>query len=144
MYVADMPYGPDTNFVPQRNVYPDAGGGTLGTLASAGSPDTTMYAMDPSTGQSGNTVAAPSAPDMSPGGHPLTWWLGIGVLVAVIMIAARKTGNADEFSNLRASTYNVVLITAISILGITAAKIGAAKVKGVPGLSGLANVVIAA
>lgn len=142
-YFGDSPVAMDNNVVPVRNLYPGASGATLATIASAGSPDG-MYA---SVNQDGSTSAAavtPALADTTAGGHPLTWWVAIAVLVAGIFFTARKTGNAEEFSNLRASTYNIAMVTLIAILGITVAKIFAVKVKGVPGLGGLASVIIAA
>jgi hypothetical protein len=74
----------------------------------------------------------------------LTWWVGIGILVALMIFAARKVGAADEFKNIRASTYNVAFVTFVAIVGITAMKIIAVKVKRVPMLSGFSQVVLAA
>lgn len=144
-YFGESPYGPDTNVLPSSNLYPGSGGGTLAQIGSTASPTSMRYAIDPSAPSGTTAVAAtPSPADSSAVGHPLTWWVAIAILVAAIFFTARKTGNAGEFSNLRASTYNIALITFIAILGITMAKILAVKVKGVPGLSGLASVVIAA
>ena len=41
MYFGSEPnnVGPDVNFTPMRNVFPGADGGTIATLAAAGSPD---------------------------------------------------------------------------------------------------------
>lgn len=74
----------------------------------------------------------------------LAWWIGIALLVVAILFAARKTGNADEFKNLRASTYNVVFITLVAILGFTAMKIAAVKMHAIKPLAGLADVILAA
>jgi hypothetical protein len=123
----------DTNFLPARNVYPGASGGTLATLGDAGSPDAAVAGNPANTG-----VATPAR-----GGNPLTWWLGMAVLVALIMFTARRTGDAGDFSNIRASTYNIALITFISVLGVTVLKVLAARTRNVPGLRGFSDIVIA-
>ena len=125
----------DVNSTPARNVYPGASGGTTATLAAAGSPDS--YAGRPGAE---SAVVTPTVG----GTTGLMWWVGILVIIALILFAARKTGQAEEFKNLRASTYNVVFITLVAILGFTALKIVAVKVKGVPFLSGFSDVVLAA
>src|SRR5674476_264541 len=132
-YFGSASPGMDVDSVPVRNVYPGAPGGTLATMGSASSPDTmgSAAAVAP-----GTPAVSAQITDTSPGGKPLAWWVAIVIIVALIHIVARKTGDAGEFSNLRASTYNVTLITLISILGITVMKIFATKFGKVRGLSG--------
>lgn len=138
-YVSDAPPEADVNFVPARNVYPGADGGTLATLGSASSPDGIGVTGDvPDM----NVRAAVDTPAVGTGG--LQWWLGIAVLIGLMMFAAKKTGAGDEFKNLRASTYNIALITLIAVVGLTALKIVAVKVKKVPLLGGFSQVVMAA
>lgn len=138
MYTSSTPAGVDTNVVPVRNLYPGAPGGTLATAGAASSPD--GMSSDPIPGESNTMIQTPAVAGVS----PLSWWVGIGILLGLILFAARKTGNESEFSNLRASTYNVAFITLVAILGITFMKVVAAKVKNVPGLGGFSSVVIAA
>lgn len=125
----------DVNITPARNVYPGAPGGTTATLAAAGSPDS--YASSPAAQ---TAVATPQVG----GTTGLMWWVGILVIVGLMFFAARKTGQAEEFKNLRASTYNVAFITLVAILGFTVLKVVAVRVKGVKLLSGFADVVLAA
>lgn len=127
--------GMDVDFVPAGNVYPTSNGGTLASLGSAASPDLVTRNFQTGAAQ----VSTPAT-----GAKPLAWWFGIAIIVALILFIARKTGDANEFSNLRASTYNVSLITLIAILGITVMKIIAVKIQNVPGMSGLSSVIIAA
>lgn len=142
MYTSSAPSGADTNIVPLRNVYPGGSGGTLATLGSGSSPDG-MAQFDESSGPvSGESNAITTPAPVT--GNPLSWWVGIGVLVALMIFAAKKTGNEGEFSNLRASTYNVAFVTFVAILGITLMKVVAVKVKNVPLLGGFSSVVIAA
>lgn len=126
---------PDTLFTPIRNIYPTADGGTLATLGAAASPD--------SYNSGGARMANVAAADTSPRGG-LAWWVGIALIIVAMLFAARKTGQADEFKNLRASTYNVVFITLVAILGFTALKIAAVKMRAVKPLAGLADVILAA
>lgn len=125
---------PDVLFTPIRNIYPTAGGGTLATLGAAGSPDS----YNPNAGARMTTVA-----DTTPRGG-IAWWVGIALLVVAMLFAARKTGQAEEFKNLRASTYNVLFITFVAILGFTALKIIAVRMRSVKPLAGLADVILAA
>lgn len=129
--------GPDTNWTPVRNLYPGAGGGTIATAAAAASPDSRVAT---SAGGATNAVATP----VTGGPSSLMWWVAIVVLVALMLFAARKTGQAEEFKNLRASTYNILFITLVAIVGLTGSKILAVKAKNYKLLSGLADVVIAA
>ena len=138
MYVSNTPGGvaADVNFFPLRNLYPGADGGTLATLGSASSPDNYGGYYDP-PGDSATPVV--DTPTGGMGG--LQWWLGIVVLVALMVFAARKTGNAAEFGNLRASTYNVAFITFVAVLGITVLKVLAYKARNVPLLGGFSQLV---
>lgn len=126
----------DVNITPMRNVYPGAPGGTTATLAAASSPDSYSHR----AGGNMSTVATPRVG----GSTGLMWWVGIALIIGLILFAARKTGQAEEFKNLRASTYNIVFITLVAVLGLTALKIIAVKVKEVPLLGGFADVVLAA
>ena len=139
MYVSNTPGGlaADVNFQPMRNLYPGADGGTLATLGSASSPDNYGGYYDPPS----DTAAVPVVATPVGGTGGLQWWLGIAVLTGLMIFAARKTGNAAEFGNLRASTYNVAFITFVSILGITVMKVVAYKARSVPLLGGFSQLV---
>src|SRR6267142_4689337 len=93
---------PDVNITTVRDVYRGADGGTTATLGAASSPDT--YAAPRRTGAA--AVAAPRV-----GGGGIMWWVGLAIIVVLMLFAARKTGQAEEFKNLRASTYNILFIT---------------------------------
>ncbi len=125
----------DVNVVPMRNVYGNARGGTLGTLGAAGSPD--------SFNPNANAATSGAVDTPAPRGG-IAWWIGILLLVGLMLFAARKTGNADEFKNLRASTYNVLFITLVAILGLTATKILAVRMRQIGPLQGLSDVILAA
>lgn len=138
-YTSDADPGADVNFVPLRNVYPGGDGGSLATLGASSSPDGMGVSGDVPDMERGPAV---DTPDTSTGG--LQWWIGIAVVIGLMMFAAKKTGSGDEFKNLRASTYNIALITLIAVVGLTFLKIVAVKVKKFPVLSGFSQVVMAA
>lgn len=126
---------PDVLFTPIRNIYPGADGGTLATLGAASSPDS----YNANAGPRMASVADNATPRAS-----VAWWAGLALLVVAMLFAARKTGNADEFKNLRASTYNVLFITLVAMLGFTALKVIAVKTRQIKPLAGLSDVILAA
>jgi hypothetical protein len=128
-------FGPDVNYVPTRNVYPTAAGGTLGSAAAATSPDNVFTGVTPIGNANANanpSVQAPTSPTVA--GHPFTWWLGSLILVAGMVFFAHKTGDSSDFGNIRASAYNVLLITFVALLGLTLGKVVLTRFP-VPGLS---------
>jgi hypothetical protein len=87
----------------------------------------------------GGSMGAQNAPGgkMGKGGvasSPLTWVFILAVFAAGIMFTAHKTGKSEEFASIRASGYNIMLITLTAIVGILILKVIAGKVN-VPGLS---------
>jgi len=127
--IADSVFGPDVNFVPERNVYPGATGPTTGSIGAAASPDDARYqAGSPDDGLAG------AQPPVGLTGHPVMWWVGLAVMVGLIWWLAHKVGKGGDFANLRASTFNVVMITMIAVLGLTIGKAIFSKVR-IPGLS---------
>jgi len=124
-----------TNDVPTRNVYPTAGGSSLGMRAGSQTPESGS-----APGISDEAAAAvPGAAVVASGGvlgQPLAWW---GVLVALLfglMFVARKVGQESEFGNVKLSAYNVVVISLASIIGIAFFKVLLARFP-VPGLTPL-------
>lgn len=136
-YFGESAISADNNVVPSANVYP----GTGPSLANMGAPNSPVAMMYASDGQP--QAVTPSLPATGVTGHPLSWWVGLAIVVAIIFYTARRTGNEGEFSNIRASTFNVSMITFIAILGLTLAKIVAVKIARVPGLTGLSSVILA-
>lgn len=142
-YTGDTPSGiaSDVNILPERNLYMGSTrGGNLGTLGSASSPD----ALNAAPGGGAGALTGPIVTTPIGGVHGMAWWLGLAIIIGLILFAAKKTGNAGEFSNLRASTYNIVLITLVAVVGLTGLKIIATKVKDVSLLTGFSQVVLAA
>jgi hypothetical protein len=125
--------GPTINTLNARNVYPTFPGATVGGTASAMS------------GYSGSEMAYPDdvsdVPDaiMNDQTDPATsaaFWVALAALMVGLMFTARKLGQESEFSNLRLSTYNIVVISLAAIVGISFWKVVFAKIQ-VPGLSRL-------
>lgn len=125
-------FAPDINYMPARNIYPDASGGTLGSASSAMSPDTAGYSAAAVASDGGPMVSAPAARGVA--GHPLAWWVALAVLFAAFVFVGRKVGTAESFSNIRFNAYNIVGIGLASVLFITVAKILVTKYP-VPGLT---------
>lgn len=123
------------NQVDARNVYGTAGGGTVGTRASAFTPYT--------AGAGGSEVPPPGAGNGSgPGGNgggvlgkPLSWWFLLVVLLVGLMWTAQRFGSVGEdFKNVKLSVYNIVVISLAAMIGFGAFKVIFGKFK-VPGLS---------
>lgn len=123
-------FAPDVNFVPERNVYPTARGGTLGSASSASSPDTSGYVAPAAVNQPAVSASAPTGIV----GHPVAWWLAIAALFAVFVFVGRKVGTAESFSNIRFNAYNIIGIGVASLLFITVAKIVVTRFQ-IPGLT---------
>lgn len=117
------------NPTPTRNVYPTAPGGTLGSATGGASLVTT----GPTTGAQQPAGAASAAPQ-GVLGQPIVWWATLIILFVLLGIVAKKAGNESEFSNIRLSAYNVLMITLAAVIGIVGLKALFAKLP-VPGLS---------
>ena len=132
---------PDVLITPIRNIYPGARGATLATIGAASSPDS----YTPNAGaRDMRGAAAATTGGAVVGRNGLAWWTGLVLLVVAMLFAARKSGNADEFKNLRASAYNVIFITLVAMLGFTVLKVAAVRAQGIKPLEGLADVILAA
>jgi hypothetical protein len=106
-----------------RQIYPTLGGETAADLA---------------TGPWGAALSRPTqaeeAARVGAQGHPLAGLVVFGVLVAAIMYLAQHLGEPEEFRNIRASAYNVLLISLIAVAGIPVWKFLFTRVQ-VPGVS---------
>jgi hypothetical protein len=91
-------------------------------------------------GQGASNPADASAQQKGVIQNPITWLIGMAVLVALMIFLAHKTGKAEEFSNIRGSAYNIVEQTLVVIVGITILKVIFTKFN-VPGLSPLIQAV---
>ena len=129
--------------VPLASVYPGAGGGTTGTRASAASSDSVEDGPAGSaviTAPGGAGLSGPvSGPGLarvarSPLGQPLSWWGVIAALLVALMYVAGRVGKEGEFSNIKLSAYNILVITLAAMIGFGLFKVTFAKFR-VPGLS---------
>lgn len=133
--------GATDNPTPARNVYPTAPGGTLGTAAGPSTAvSTSPLALAASSAAAGSGAVA-ATPTMSGViGQPLTWWATIVALFIVLGFVAKRAGNAGEFSNVKLSAYNILMITLAAIIGITSLKVIFTK-WAVPGITPLIQAV---
>lgn len=123
------------NAVGAGQVYPTAGA-TSGQRGSAMTPYATgAFSQNPG-------AAAPSGAPADGGpsggsglfGQPLTWWVVFIILLAALMFAAKKAGQGSEFGNIKASVYNIAVITLASAVGIGFLKVIAGKAN-IPGFT---------
>lgn len=127
------------NLVPPRNVYQGTPGATVGTRASAATPYTSGGAdspagmAGPSNTGAGNAVTSPVQ------GNPLMWWgVLVIVLLALMWLSKRVGSQGENFSNVRVSAWNVLIVTLAAVIGINALKALTAYVN-VPGLTPLVH-----
>lgn len=124
-----------------RQVYPEAGGTTVGTAASALTPYT--KGAGPSFTPK-NTLVDSGRGTVAGGGggggggvasRPLTWWIVLAVLLVGLMWFAERFGSEKEaFKNLRLSAYNILVITLAAMVGLGVVKTVFGRFQ-VPGLS---------
>lgn len=124
------------NEVNVGNVYP-LGGKTIGQRGSAMTPFATgTYSQDGESTAPGDGV--PSAGSANPGGgifgQPLTWWVVFAALLVGLMFAAKRAGQGSEFGNIKASVYNIAVISLAAAVGLGFLKVVFGKFQ-VPGLS---------
>jgi hypothetical protein len=107
-----------------RQIYPEAGGMTVGTGASPLTP----YVAGRSTGfgpkntlvDSGRGTATPAPGGPAPTGtaRPLTWWIVLALLLVGLMYFSQRFGSEkEEFKNLKLSAYNIIVITLAAMVG---------------------------
>lgn len=126
-------------------------GGSVQPASGASiSASATGVARRQTTATGSGPQAAPVKGDpgmMYPAGNFVVGMVVFVILVAILMfVAHRFGGNDDDFSNIRASAYNVLIIGLIASIGIPVIKIGAVKMAevGVPGADHMATWVLTA
>lgn len=121
------------NETPASNIYPKVGGASTGMRASSQSP---FSAQGDGIASDEAAMAVPEARGVAGGffGQPLTWWAVLVAMLFALMFVAKRVGQASEFSNVRLSAYNVLVISLAAIIGIGFFKVLFARVN-VPGLS---------
>lgn len=119
------------NQVDVRNVYGNAGGSTTGTRSGAFTPYT--------AGQPGSEVPVNGNGGNGNGngvlGKPLSWWFVLALLLVGIMWASQRFGSQGQnFSSVKLSIYNILVISLAAMVGFGALKVIFGKFK-IPGLS---------
>lgn len=117
------------NTVPAANVYPGAGGPTLGNMYQVmPNVNAEEYSINP------NDMHVQEALQIGGQASPL-----MGLVVFVLMIVALtyifgRYGGEGAFSNIKGSAYNVLLISLVAVAGIPVWKYAFTRIK-VPGVS---------
>jgi hypothetical protein len=112
---------------------------TAGELGAVNQGDITMAT---------SNVAAAAGPDAdnSPMSRPLQWWLVLAVIFVVIVWLMKRFAPSEqkEFGNINPGLYNGVFLTLYIVLILNVLKVLAVKMKGIPGLNALADLILAA
>lgn len=103
------------NVVYGRNIYPSLGGESVADLATG---PWGVVAATPARQEAQQAQAAVTVGGLT----PLTGLVVFGALVVVVMLLAQRVGEPEEFRNLRASAYNVLLISLIALAGLPVLK----------------------
>lgn len=112
-----------SDYVALNNVLPSVGGWSLGEQATAGLQDATH----PATTASGKT---PGQGALLEGQSPLVTFLVVLGFLLLLMWLAHAYGEPGEYSNLKASAYNVLFIGLTASLFIPLLKVVAVKIPG--------------
>ena len=125
------------NSIAGRSIYPTFGGPTLGTESSAGTANPVVTSGSGSAKAARAPSEAQIAAYVGAQGSPLIWFgVMVILLLGLMFMAKRIGGEAREFASIKASFYNVLVISLAAIIGINFFKMVFTKVK-VPGLSTL-------
>uniref|UniRef100_A0A7C5VFB2 Uncharacterized protein n=1 Tax=Thermus caliditerrae TaxID=1330700 RepID=A0A7C5VFB2_9DEIN len=112
-----------SDYVALNNVLPSVGGWSLGEQATAGLQDATQ----PPATASGKT---PGQGGLLEGQSPLATFLVVLGFLLLLMWLAHTYGEPGEYSNLKASAYNVLFIGLTAALFIPLLKVAAVKIPG--------------
>ena len=115
---------PSINTMPITNMYPALGiAQTLGMRVNPSSPDAAA------TGNGGDSAPAPP-----PLADPITTmgWLGGGLVFAILLVglmlaASHFGGEESKFGNVKASIYNVFIISLSAFVGLPILRVAAIK-----------------
>jgi hypothetical protein len=135
------------NDISARNIYGTASGASLGVRSTALTPysidDMQSGSANVAPGSTSSTAEGAAAMASAGGvlGRPISWWLVLVVFLVGIIVLAKKTGNATEFSNIKGSVYNVLFITLSAVVGILFLKVLANKVSSGSAFTSVINAV---
>lgn len=127
-------WGLNINGTTVRDVYPNAPGATTASLAAAQTVDSNQGSDMPSAEAGAVRPALNAMAGRGIMGQPLTWWAIIAAMLFALMYAAKRTGQASEFGNIKLSAYNILTITMAAMIGMALFKVLFTRVR-VPGLS---------
>lgn len=113
-----------TDYVALNNAYPGLGGWSIGEQATAGLQDATQ----PTETASGKAPLGQGA--LLEGQSPLTTFLVVLGFLLLLMWLASSYGEPGNYSNLKASAYNVLFIGLTAAIFIPLLKVLAVKVPG--------------
>ena len=93
-------------------------------------------------------MAANASPDSdnTSMGRPLVWWIVLLIIFIVVIWLMKRfaPGEASNYGNIRPGLYNGVFLTLYIVLILNVLKVLAVRMKGIPGLSALADLILAA
>lgn len=108
----------DVNSLNMRNLYPTALGHTVG---QAGTSNNQTSMPTQSATVSGGATASPEIENsLQIGGqaNPVFGALVFIALIVLLSFAAKRFGSVEEFRNIKASPYNVLIISMAAIIGM--------------------------
>lgn len=92
-------------------------------------PQYTASATNPNS-PSGNAVGAGVM------GKPAQWWIGFAIVFALFILASRKFGADEKFSNIKMTVYNGIFLTIFVVLILNFLKVFVSRFP-IPGLTPL-------
>lgn len=113
-----------TDYIPLNNIYPGMGGWSVGEQATANMAE----AAPPRETASGKTPTGQGA--LLEGQSPLVTFLLVLAFLLLLMWLAHAYGEPGDYSNLRASAYNVLFIGLTAAVFIPILKVIAVRVPG--------------
>lgn len=133
-----MPYVETTggiNTVNLAGAYPSAGGESIGMQAGAFTDYSASAPMMPDMAMPSNAVAQMQVQAMDNGNgngkphkSPASWWVGLIILLFALMWISERFGSEGaQFSNIKLTFYNAIVITLAVVLGMTLLKAGSSK-----------------
>lgn len=115
------------NTVNMAGAYPGMGGDSIGLQASAFT-DYSASAPEMPMMSGAMSAAMPMPAPANGGSSPAVWWATIAILLFALMWAAERFGSeGPQFSNIRLSLYNMLILTFAVVLGMTLIKVPATK-----------------